>query len=347
MTVRANFKVIAVSLSAAMLTMLAVGASARAQDLQGLQSQTGPRLDFPAGLATDGRAIYVSNSRNNTIEAIDATSKSLRVVAGKLFQQGSNDGTGDSARFNSPDGMAISGQDLYLCDTDNSDIRKINIGSGTVTTIAGTANIAGTEDGTGSAAHFNLPTQIATDGTSLYVADSGNNTIRRITLSDMKVKTIAGQPGTPGKAEGNQDKSQFSGPRGIAVDKTAIYVADTGNDVIRKIDISTLQTSTIAGTGAEGDKDGPALEAQFNNPGAICTNGAMLYVLDADNHSIRKIDLTAKTVTKLTLVNGHIGSGCALASDGKQLYFSDTTENAVEVVDTTSGTFTTLYPPGQ
>ncbi len=343
MRVSANFKVLLVS--AAMLAM--PSASAIAQEMQGLQSQTGPRLDFPAGLATDGRAIYVSNSRNNTIEAIDATTKSLRIVAGKLFQEGSNDGVGDSARFNSPDGMTISGQNLYLCDTNNSDIRQINVASGTVTTIAGTANIAGTEDGTGSAAHFNLPTQIATDGTALYVADSGNSSIRRITLADMKVKTIAGQSGTSGKTEGNPDKSVFSGPRGIAVDKKAIYVADTGNDVIRKIDITTLQTSTIAGTGEEGDKDGPALQAQFNNPGAICTDGAFLYVLDADNHSIRKIDLAANTVTKLTLVNGHIGSGCALTSDGKQLYFSDTTENAVEVVDTTSGNFTTLYPPGQ
>ncbi len=342
----ANFKI---SLAAAaMIAMLAVG-SARAQDnlANGVQAQSGPRLDFPAGLATDGRAVYVANSRNNTIEAIDATSKSLRIVAGTLFQQGSNDGVGPAARFNSPDGMTINGQDLYLCDTNNSDIRKINVGSGTVTTIAGTANIGGTEDGTGSAAHFNLPTQIATDGTALYVADSGNNSIRRITLADMKVKTIAGQSGTSGKTEGGVDKSLFAGPRGVAVDKKAIYVADTGNDVIRMIDISSLQTSTLAGTGEEGDKDGPAAQAQFNNPGALCTDGAFLYVLDADNHSIRKIDLNAKTVTKLTLVNGHIGSGCALTSDGKQLYFSDTTENAVEVVDTSSGNFTTLYPPGQ
>ncbi len=345
MRVSANSKVILAS--AAMLAMLAVGKSAPAQELQGLQAQSGPRLDFPAGLATDGRAIYVANSRNNTIEAIDAASKSLRIVAGKLFQEGSNDGVGDSARFNSPDGMTISGQNLYLCDTNNSDIRQINVANGTVTTIAGTANISGTEDGTGPAAHFNLPTQIATDGTALYVADSGNSTIRRITLADMKVKTVGGQAGTAGKTEGNSDKSLFSGPRGVAVDKKAIYVADTGNDIIRKIDISTLQSSTLAGTGEEGDKDGPAAQAQFNNPGALCTDGAMLYVLDADNHSIRKIDLNTNTVTKLTLVNGHIGSGCALTSDGKQLYFSDTTENAVEVVDTTSGNFTTLYPPGQ
>jgi DNA-binding beta-propeller fold protein YncE len=341
MRVFANFKVI---LAAA--AMLAVGASAIAQELQGLQAQSGPRLDFPAGLATDGRAVYVANSRNNTVEAIDLTARSLRIVAGKLFQEGNNDGVGDAARFNSPDGMTINGQDLYLCDTNNSDIRKITV-SGTVTTVAGTANIGGTDDGTGTAAHFNNPTQIASDGTSLYVADSGNSAIRRITLADFKVMTIAGQSGTAGKTEGGPKKSLLSGPRGVAVDKKAIYVADTGNDVIRKIDISSLETSTIAGTGEEGDKDGPALQAQFNNPGAICTDGAFLYILDADNHSIRKMDLNANTVTKLTLVNGHIGSGCALTSDGKQLYFSDTTENAVEVVDTTSGNFTTLFPPGQ
>jgi len=77
--------------------------------------------------------------------------------------------------------MTINGQDLYLCDTNNSDIRKINVGSGTVTTIAGTANIVALKNAVGSAAHFNNPTQIATDGTSLYVADSGNSSIRRIT----------------------------------------------------------------------------------------------------------------------------------------------------------------------
>ena len=315
MRISANFKIVLASIA----TLAALGSSAPAfaQEMQGLQAQTGPRLDFPAGLATDGRAVYVANSRNNTIEAIDTTSKALRIVAGKLFQEGSNDGVGDSARFNSPDGMAMSGQDLYLCDTNNSDIRRINVGGGTVTTVAGTANISGTEDGTGSAAHFNLPTQIATDGTSLYVADSGNSTIRRISIADWKVKTIGGQAGTTGKGEGGPDKSQFNGPRGIAVDKKAVYVADTGNDVIRKIDISSLQTSVLAGTGEEGDKDGPANQAQFNDPGALCTDGNMLYVLDADNHSIRKIDLNANTVGKLTLVNGHIGSGCALSSDGK------------------------------
>src|SRR5260370_29175894 len=257
--------------SGAMLAMIGAGGPAIAQEtMSGMQSQTGPRLDFPAGLASDGRAVYVSSSRNNAITSIDLTSKSLTVVAGTIFQQGSNDGIGDAARFNSPDGMTIVGQDLYICDTNNSDIRKLNIPSRTVTTIAGTANIAGTEDGHGTAAHFNLPTQIATDGQALYIADSGNSAIRRITLADMNVKTIAGEAGTPGKTEGNAAKSMFSGPRGVAVDKKAIYVADTGNDVIRKIDISSMQPSTIAGTGEEHDNDGPGNQPHFTNPAPLC-----------------------------------------------------------------------------
>ena len=342
MRVLANFKVIL-----ATAAMLAVGASAIAQELQGLQAQSGPRLDFPAGLATDGRAVYVANSRNNTVEAIDLTTRSLRIVAGKLFQEGSNDGVGEAARFNSPDGMTINGQNLYLCDTNNSDIRQDQRQRRPSPRLRARRISGAPKTAPARPRISTCPTQIATDGTSLYVADSGNSAIRRITLADFKVKTIGGQAGTSGKTEGGPNKSLFSGPRGVAVDKKAIYVADTGNDVIRKIDISSLETSTIAGTGEEGDKDGPALQAQFNNPGAICTDGSFLYILDADNHSIRKMDLNANTVTKLTLVNGHIGSGCALTSDGKQLYFSDTTENAVEVVDTTSGNFTTLYPPGQ
>ena len=101
MRVSANFKMILAS--AAALAIVTAGSSARAQDglASGVQAQSGPRLDFPAGLATDGRAIYVANSRNNTIEAIDPASKSLRIVAGTLFQQGSNDGDRRQRLFDS------------------------------------------------------------------------------------------------------------------------------------------------------------------------------------------------------------------------------------------------------
>ncbi len=330
------------ALVAAGAVLLALAGSAAAQ-----QGEGGPRLDFPAGLATDGRAVYAASSRNNTVTAIDLTSRSLSIVAGETFKEGNNDGVGPGAHFNSPDGMTIVGNALYLVDTNNSDIRKIDLGSRAVSTIAGTANISGTEDGHGTAAHFNLPTQIATDGHDLYVADSGNSTIRRIVLADQTVKTIGGQAQQTGKDDGPATKSTFSGPRGIATDGKFVYIADTGNDIIRKIDLSSMTASTVAGTGEAGNADGDGAKAQFNNPGALCTDGTTLYVLDADNHAIRKIAIATNQVSTLTLVNGHLGSGCALSSDGHTLYFSDTTENSVQQVDTSNGNFQSLYPPGQ
>ena len=311
-------------------------------------AETGPRLDFPAGLATDGTAVYVANSRNHTLDKIDIASHSISLLAGQLFKAGIADGTGAAAQLSSPSGLVLVGDSLYLADTNNSTLRKITLPAGTVTTIAGSPNLPGTDDGKGSVSHFNLPTQIAADpnGSRLFVTDSGNNTIRMVSIPDMVVKTIGGQVGenSAGKDDGPPSKSKFSGPRGAATDGKFLYISDTGNDIIRKIDLSTMTASTFVGTGEEGDKNGAANEAQFNNPGAMATDGTTLYLLDADNHAIRKIVLASGEVSTLTLVNGHIGSGCALSKDGHTLYFSDTTENAVQQVDTSNGNVTPLYP---
>ena len=323
--------------------ILALGAPVHAQ-VPEASTPSGPRLDFPAGLATDSRSVWVGNSRNNTIVGIDIASHSAQIVAGETFKDGSNDGTGSSARFHSPDGMVLVGRNLYVCDTNNSDIRKVNLDTKVVSTAAGVANIAGTDDGPAGQAHFNLPTQIASDGTSLFITDSGNSTIRRLSLSDNIVKTIGGQAQQNGKDDGPASKSTFSGPRGIATDGKFLYVADTGNNVVRKIDLSTLETKTIAGTGEEGVNNGPGDKATFSNPGAMCINGTSLYLMDADNHAVRKIDTGTNEVSTLTLVNGHIGSGCTVTADGHTLYYSDTTENTVQTTDTSNGNFAPLYP---
>jgi sugar lactone lactonase YvrE len=311
-------------------------------------ADTGPRLDFPAGLATDGTAVYVASSRNNTVDKIDLTSHSLTLLAGQLFKAGIADGTGAAAQLSSPSGMAIIGENLYLVDTNNSTLRKIALPAGTVTTLAGSPNLPGTDDGKGSVAHFNLPTQIAADpnGSRLFITDSGSSTIRMVTVPDMVVKTIGGQVGEngEGKEDGPPSKSKFNRPRGVATDGKFLYISDTGNNLIRKIDLTTMTASTVAGSGEEGDKNGAANEAQFNNPGAMTTDGTTLYVMDADNHAVRKINLASGEVSTLTLVNGHIGSGCTLSKDGHTLYFSDTTENAVQQVDTSNGNVNPVYP---
>ncbi len=307
-----------------------------------------PRIDFPAGLATDGMVIYVANGRNNTIDKIDLTAHSLSQIAGTLFKQGSSDGIGAAALFNDPSGVALIGSDLYVVDSNNSVLRLVKVLTGAVTTVAGATNIPGTDDGKGSNAHFNIPSQLAADpnGSRLFLTDSGSSTIRMITVPDMIVKTIAGQPQTEGKVDGPATKSEFDRPRGIATDGKFVYVSDTGNGIIRKIDLSSMITTTIAGTGEEGNADGAGAQAQFNNAGAMATDGTTLYVLDADNHAIRKINLATNEVSTVTLVNGHIGSGCTMSKDGHLLYFSDTTENSVQQVETGNGNVTAVFPLG-
>jgi DNA-binding beta-propeller fold protein YncE len=311
------------------------------------QASTGPRLDFPAGIATDGVSLYVANGRNNTIDKIDLTSHSISQLAGQLFKAGSMEGPGPNALFSGPSGIALVGNDIYVADTNNSTIRKVSATSGNVMTFAGSANIPGNDDGRGNAAHFNEPTQIAADpnGQTLYVTDTSNDTIRAINIADATVKTIGGQVQTEGKDDGPATKSTFTRPRGIATDGKFVYVSDTGDDIIRKIDLSTMTSSLLAGTGAEGNQDGAGNQAQFNNPGAMTTDGKTLYVMDADNHAVRKINLATSEVGTVTLVNGHIGSGCGISHDGSVVYFSDTTENAVQQVSVGNGNVTPIYPP--
>jgi sugar lactone lactonase YvrE len=306
---------------------------------------TGPRLDFPAGLDTDGSSVYVANSRNNTISQV-TLSGAISIVAGQLYKSGSDDGKGPNALFNSPDGLTLLNGALYLADTNNSDLRKIVLATRTVTTIAGTANTPGTEDGHGAAAHFNLPTQICSDGkNTIYIADTGNSLIRKLNLADMSVTTIGGQaPEGEGHEDGPASKSKFNRPRGLATDGKFLYIADTANNLIRKIDLSGNVTSTIAGSGAEGKDDGKGIAAAFDHPEAMVTDGTTLYIADADNHAIRKLSLADTTVSTLTQVNGHLGSGLAISKDGHTLYFSDTTENSVQQVDTSNGNLTPLYP---
>ncbi len=337
---------LAAILTGCAIAMVAAMPSAAWAQAQENKSSGGPRLDFPAGLATDGAGVYVANSRNNTIDKIDLTSHTLSLLAGQLFKEGSSDGIGAAAMFHSPSGLAIIGTNLYVSDTNNSVIRKITLPGATVSTVAGAVNIPGSDDGKGDAAHFNLPTQIAADpnGSRLFVTDSNNSLIRLIQVPDMMVKTIAGQAQVEGKDNGPGAKSSFNRPRGIATDGKFVYISDTGNNLIRKIDLSNTTVSTLAGTGEEGDKDGGPTEAQFNNPGAMATDGTSVYVLDADNHAVRKIDVATGAVSKVTLVNGHIGSGCVLSKDNKILYFSDTTENAVQQVDLGNGNVVPTFP---
>ena len=139
-----------------------------------------PTFFGPTALTTDGKNLYVADTQNQTIHKVVISTGSISTLAGTTSTTGSTDATGASARFNFPQGITIMGTNLYVSDTKNHTIRKIDTSSGIVTTIAGLVSTAGHTDGVGLAAHFCDPAGITNDGTNLYLADSCNNSIRKI-----------------------------------------------------------------------------------------------------------------------------------------------------------------------
>ena len=199
---------------------------------------------------------------------------------------------------------------------------------GEVTTLAGSSE--GDADGIGTSAQFFYPRGITTDGTNLYVADFNNNIIRKIVISTGEVTTLAGS--SQGYADGIGTSAQFFLPSGITTDGTNLYVADSDNNRIRKIVISTGEVTTLAGS-SYGYADGIGSSAQFYYPDGITTDGTNLYIADTVNNRIRKIIIATREVTTLAgssegYANG-IGTSAQFAwpngitTDGTNLYVAD------------------------
>ncbi|MDV6215472.1 hypothetical protein R1T15_13245 [Mucilaginibacter sp. L3T2-6] len=200
---------------------------------------------------------------------------------------GSADGTGSSASFHRPRGIAVDRWGyVYVADSGNGLIRKISPG-GVVKTFAGSSD--GFADGTGTSAKFSLPLDVATDAAgNVYVADNYNKRIRKISPEGV-VTTLAGS-GALGSANGPALSASFAWPHGVATDKSGnVYVADTNNSLIRKIGQDGTVT-TFASTGTNGDTDGPAATASFYYPTHLVVDAANnIYISDDGNNRIRKI----------------------------------------------------------
>ena len=309
-----------------------------------------------------GQATSSSATLNVFFSSPATNSGSL--LAGASGTPGTNDGTGTSARFEFPWGLAVNGSNgVFVADTAEDTVRRIT-SLGVVTTIAGQPLVTGTNDGINGSARFDLPRSLALDTAGdLFVADAGNHAIRKLTHAgaNWTTTTVAGQPGTSGTNDGIGNAAQFFSPYGITVDASNnLFVADTSNHTIRKIQPvgTNWMVTTIAGVPkVSGTNDGAGGAALFDGPRGLAADAkGNLYVADTQNQCIRKVAQNGSTFSVTTLaglprtagnVDGTNGtarfnSPTAIAVDRNGLLFvADLGNNAIRQV-TPAGVVTTF-----
>jgi sugar lactone lactonase YvrE len=283
--------------------------------VQGNFNGTGTGASFyqPTGVAVDASGnVYVADLRNNMIREISPAGVVTTMAGSGL--QGSANGIGGAASFYQPTGVAVDASgNVYVAENGNDLIREISQ-NGTVTTFAGTG-ASGAVNATGTAASFNHPQGIAVDANgNIYVADYDNNLIREISPAGVTT-TLAGNS-NPGADDGNGTAASFNEPTAVAIDASFnVYVADFGNNLIRKISPAGSVT-TLAGSGAQGSADGTGKAASFKTPTGVAVDAAgNVYVADWGNNLVRIISpagavstLTSTASSKTPLVfNGPYG----------------------------------------
>jgi sugar lactone lactonase YvrE len=309
----------------------------------------------PYGAAVDDAGNgYIADTGNNVIRRVDSQTGDVTTVAGSGAMGYGGDGSlATSALLSSPTDVAVDPTgSLYIADSGNNVIRKVDASKGVISTYAGTGTAGYSGDGSAATnAQLSSPSSVAVDGSgNLYIADKGNNVVRKVNAQTGVITTLAGT-GTAGyMGDGAAATSaELNGPAGIGVDDPAnVYIADTGNNVIRRVDATAGTITTVAGNqsaGYSGD-GGAAISASLNMPAAVKADaGDNLYIADTGNNVIRMV-VGGNIIT--IAGNGTAGSsgdglgapsaelnnpqGMALDAAGK-LYVADTNNNRIRRVD--------------
>jgi sugar lactone lactonase YvrE len=233
---------------------------------------TATRLTLPQGIAVgpDG-TVLVADTGNHRIVRLrpGAGGYAAEPVAGADGRNGHVDGRGTAARFTSPAGLVLAGGALYVADRGNNAVRRIDA-AGDVTTVTG-GGWSGMADGARDAARFFFPTDLSLAGGALLVVDAGNRAIRRVSLADGSVSTVAGPTAggyeAGGFADGAAADARFMSAGGILADGGDVLIADAGNARLRRLRDGAV--ATVAGTGVFGSTDGPAAQARLAAPSDV------------------------------------------------------------------------------
>ena len=341
----------------------------------GLSGDGGPataaELSYPSGIAVDGAGnLFIADSFNERIRKVD-TAGIISTVAGSgptAFQGGGSfsgdGGPATSALLNFPSFVRVnSAGDLVISDSNNERIRKVDT-AGIISTVAGSGPTAqqgggsfGGDGGAATAAELSGPAGLALDGSgNLYIADAGNNRVRKVDASGIIATVAGGSIGDGFPAT----QASLNGPRGLTTDPAGdLLIADCGDKRVRKVDASGVM-STVAGNASPrglGD-GGAATAADLECPSGLAIENGNLYIADTGNNRVRRVD--ASGVITTVAGNGTAGYGgdggvaaagelsgpTGLAFDGSgNLYIADTGNNRVRKVDS-AGVITTVAGDG-
>jgi sugar lactone lactonase YvrE len=331
---------------------------------------TTARMEFPYGVALDAAGdLYIADTFNDRIRRVSSKTSIIDTIVGIGQTTPLGDqGPATAAPLNNPQGIAIDlDGNLLIADSRHNKIRKVDAVTGTITTVAGTGQKGGAGDnGAATSALFTVPVGIALDSAgNLFIVDSLTHRIRKVTATTGIITTVAGGIFGYGGDDGPASQAQFRSPEGVALDPEGnIFVADTLNHRIRRIDAKSQVITTVVGTGSTGFNGDniPASSAQIGGPGGVAVDpSGNLLIADTGNHRIRKVWKDTQLITTVagSRLSGDPGdNGPATAArlssprrvlvtaDGT-LFIADTFGNRVRRVDATTGIITTIAGKGQ
>ncbi len=319
-------------------------------------------LSFPGKVLADpaGGRLFISDSNHNRLIVADLKTFEVKAVIGSSAP-GLHDGTFTTATFYRPQGLALSGETLYIADTENHAIRAVDLKAGTVTTLAGTGQQAQTHSAGGTALKtaLNSPWDVAAVKDTLYIAMAGSHQLWAL---DLKSSTISPYAGSG--AEGLQDaplrEAKLAQPSGITSFGSRLYFTDPEASAIRSADLDSAANGavhTLIGVGLFdfGDIDGVADQARLQHAlGVTVGTGGRLYIADTYNSKIKQIDpATRESKTLFGHVEGGLRDGAdplfsepgGLSFAEDKLYIADTNNNLIRVADLTTGQVSTVVFP--
>ena len=302
-------------------------------------------LAFPGKILTDASRdrLFIADSNHNRIVITKLDGTVVETIG--TGDAGTVDGAFDKATFYRPQGMALAGDNLYVADTENHLIRRIDLKSRSVETVAGTGQQSRQYFKSGPARSIALssPWDLQLVSRVLYIAMAGPHQIWKMDLDKNEVSTFAGS-GREARLDGPLLESGFAQPSGITSNGESLFIADSESNIIREINIAGRKVKTLVGGDLFefGDVDGSGDDVRLQHPLGLISFGDKILIADTYNHKIKELDPKRETVTtlfgtgKAGQMDGASASfyepgGLALAND--KLYVADTNNHAIRVVD--------------